>query len=298
MMKRTSTILITTLIISALLIIQVTGCLVAPATPAGNDNSSQQVVKSLPLEIDNSRIKETKPDTPDSRISKNLTPNNIANSRIANQIIPPKISDLGLPKIVYFIANYAESATDRWITLAWVVSGASKVTLDHGIGEVHAIGHKGAYGEWDVHPTESTVYNLTAINSNGTSTASVIVILNPSLNTLPVINNFIVTPSEFHHCIGRDKPITLYFSWDVTGPKIFDIKIWREKDFVSGGINFPKYGSDLPAMGSASYDYILPQNLTQEKWGYYEGANIFTLDVNSEYGTLETPATVYLYGSK
>jgi hypothetical protein len=291
MRKRTSIILITTFIISALLIIQGTGCLVAPATPVGNEDSSQQVIKSLPL--DNSRIKETKPDPLDSRISKNLTRDTIVGSGIANQIIPPKISDLGMPKIEYFIADYAESATDRLITLAWVVSGASKVTIDHGIGE------RGAYGTVDVHPTESTVYNLTAINSNGTSTGSAIVILNPALNKKPVINNFIVTPSEFHHCIGRDKPITLNFSWDVTGPEIFYINIWAKNVFPER-INFPKYGTDLPANGSASYDYLKLDKLTQQAWGKnpYEGANIFTLEVQGQYGTIEKTATIYLYGSK
>ena len=62
-------------------------------------------------------------------------------------------------------------------TLMWNVTGATSVTLDQGIGQVDVA------GIMVVSPSASTVYTISAVNSNGSITRSVVTTVNPAPST-------------------------------------------------------------------------------------------------------------------
>ena len=76
--------------------------------------------------------------------------------------IPVKI----LPTIEYFHANPESIKLDDLSTLSWSVKNATNITIDHGVGTVSA------EATVDVSPEETTIYTLTATNSDGQKTAS------------------------------------------------------------------------------------------------------------------------------
>jgi len=76
--------------------------------------------------------------------------------------IPVKI----LPTIESFNANPTSIMLDELSTLSWSTTNATNVTIDQGIGTVSATGSQ------SVSPEETTIYTLTATNSDGTKTAS------------------------------------------------------------------------------------------------------------------------------
>jgi hypothetical protein len=63
--------------------------------------------------------------------------------------------------------------------LSWDVSGATIVTIDHGVGKVDP------YGRQMVKPSENTTYTLAATNANGTVTASTVVSVCPTCACVP-----------------------------------------------------------------------------------------------------------------
>ncbi|MCJ7515904.1 MAG: Ig domain-containing protein [Dehalococcoidia bacterium] len=66
-----------------------------------------------------------------------------------------------LPVISSFDANPANISAGQYTTLSWMVSGASNVTIDQGIGDVSSVSQKIVY------PNTTTVYTLTAYNASG-----------------------------------------------------------------------------------------------------------------------------------
>jgi len=72
------------------------------------------------------------------------------------------------PYISLFTVTPAEINSGALSTLKWEVKDAAKVTIDQGIGEVPATGSK------QLSPSETTAYTLTASNSGGTVTRSVV----------------------------------------------------------------------------------------------------------------------------
>src|SRR4030043_2316488 len=103
------------------------------------------------------------------------------------------------PVISSFGADPPAIAAGESSTLSWNVLGATKVSIDHGIGNVALSGSRA------VMPSETTVYTLTATNASGTSitaTAQVIVTgvstptptPTPTPTGLPVVNYFIANP--------------------------------------------------------------------------------------------------------
>ena len=93
----------------------------------------------------------------------------------------------GRPEIKYFEAT---QGIDREYILRWGVSGATSVTIDHGIGNVASTGTRAVY------PTETTTYLLTATNEAGIVIDTVEVIVVPVVTAVldkPVINYFEVT---------------------------------------------------------------------------------------------------------
>jgi len=103
------------------------------------------------------------------------------------------------PVISSFGADPPTIAAGESSTLSWNVLGATKVSIDQGIGNVALSGSRA------VMPSETTVYTLTATNASGTSitaTAQVIVTgvstptptPTPTPTGLPVVNYFIANP--------------------------------------------------------------------------------------------------------
>jgi hypothetical protein len=94
------------------------------------------------------------------------------------------------PVINYFTADPESISAGESSKLSWDVSGATEVTIDHGIGS------KGVTGTLTVSPTTTTTYTLEASNEKGSSTATVQVTVSaPSLPDLTITTgNPTVTP--------------------------------------------------------------------------------------------------------
>jgi len=111
------------------------------------------------------------------------------------------------PVVDSFDSSPATIAPGESSTLSWKVSGATKVSIDQGIGNVALTGRR------DVSPTTTTVYTLTATNSAGasaTATAQVLVSGAPAPADLPVVNYFTASPPN----IAAGGSATL--SWNVS----------------------------------------------------------------------------------
>jgi hypothetical protein len=92
-----------------------------------------------------------------------------------------------LPLINAFSANPISITTGGSSMLSWNVSGATTVTIDHGIGTFTPTGNR------TVSPTTTTTYTLTASNAAGNVTATAQVIVSPP--SLPIINYFDASPT-------------------------------------------------------------------------------------------------------
>ena len=112
------------------------------------------------------------------------------------------------PVISSFQADPATIAVGASSTLEWKVSGATKVSIDPGIGSVALEGSRA------VMPGETIVYTLTAANASGTTataTAQVIVTgAAPPPASLPVVTSFTASPPN----ISTGDSATL--SWNVS----------------------------------------------------------------------------------
>ena len=100
---------------------------------------------------------------------------------------PPPSS--GPPVIVEFAATPTEIDAGESTTLLWNVMRATTVTIDHGIGNVPVAGTK------EVSPAATTGYTLTAANTVGTVTRSVVITVTapPTDSEPPIITNVVVS---------------------------------------------------------------------------------------------------------
>jgi len=123
------------------------------------------------------------------------------------------IPSLAPPVIVALEANPSEITAGESATLLWNVTGATSVSIDQGIGAVGAAGTK------VVSPSTTTVYTITATNTAGTVSKSVVVNVSvvspppppPPPGTPPVIVAFSATPPEI--TVGGSATLM----WNVTG---------------------------------------------------------------------------------
>ncbi len=79
------------------------------------------------------------------------------------------------PVISSFASNPASGFGGQTCTLSWVVSGASSIAIDSGIGDVTSVSSKVVY------PLSTTTYTLTASNAGGSHTASTTIAINDSI---------------------------------------------------------------------------------------------------------------------
>ncbi len=103
------------------------------------------------------------------------------------------------PVIESFAADSPTISLGQSTTLRWTVTGATSISIDHGIGAV--TGNSVA-----VTPTDSTTYTLTASGAGGTSSAAATV----TVNRPPVISSFTAQPVSI--VIGRSSTL----SWTVS----------------------------------------------------------------------------------
>jgi len=80
------------------------------------------------------------------------------------------------PIIISFIAEPAAITEGENSTLSWTVTNANVVAINQGIGDVDP-----SSGSYDVTPTETTVYTLTAFNNAGSSSTDVTITVTPPL---------------------------------------------------------------------------------------------------------------------
>ena len=83
-------------------------------------------------------------------------------------VTPPS----GTPLVGTFSSNPAAINPGGTTTLMWNVTGANSVSIDNGIGQVSAVGAR------VISPATSTVYTISATNSAGTVTRSVVTTVN------------------------------------------------------------------------------------------------------------------------
>jgi hypothetical protein len=134
---------------------------------------------------------------------------NLAGISISTSTQPPVISS--------FSASPASIAAGASSTLSWAVTRATTASIDQGIGNVALSGSRA------VTPGTTTVYNLTATNSTGTSTtATTQVIVSgtstpPTPSGLPVVNYFTANPSSIY--AGNSSTL----SWNVSNATYVNI---------------------------------------------------------------------------
>jgi chitodextrinase len=83
------------------------------------------------------------------------------------------------PVISSFTATPSIVTAGASATLSWSVSGASTVSIDHGVGDVSTATSK------SLSPAQTTTYTLTAINSAGSATAQATLTVNSIIDTQP-----------------------------------------------------------------------------------------------------------------
>ena len=133
--------------------------------------------------------------SPTTTTTYTLTASNEAGSRTDTVKVT-----VSLPDIEDFSAEPTSIYGGEDSTLGWSVSGATEVTIDHGIGSVPLTGSR------TVSPTTTTTYTLEASNEAGTTTATVQVSVG-----LPDIHDFTASPAT----IAAGGSSTL--SWSVSG---------------------------------------------------------------------------------
>src|SRR5262249_17789412 len=108
-----------------------------------------------------------------------------AGSSSASVIALTTVTVVPAPVITNFPASPGTVSSGQSSTLSWSVSGATGVSIDHGIGAV-------AGTSVNVSPTATTTYTLTAANTSGSFTATSTAQATVTFSTaaVPTINSF------------------------------------------------------------------------------------------------------------
>ena len=94
-----------------------------------------------------------------------------------------------LPSIEFFYATPSAVSLGDIAYLEWDVFGATKITIDHGVGAVYRT------GSTMVFPLETTTYTITAANASGSVTRSVTVTVGTTTTSVPQQSS--PPPSQF-----------------------------------------------------------------------------------------------------
>jgi len=128
------------------------------------------------------------------------------------------------PAILVFSNNPATINAGGTSTLVWNVTGATSVSIDQGIGLVDVAGVK------VISPAASTVYTISATNSAGTVTRSVVTTVNSAPPPLPFAVTSVVAntaPSTFTGACP--KTFTFYATITANGPGTVTYR-WERSD--------------------------------------------------------------------
>ena len=131
---------------------------------------SDATLVSIDQEIGDVALSGTRVVIPSTTTTYTLTATNNADSVTATaQVVVT--TETQLPTINSFLASSGTITSGESCSLSWSVSDATTVSIDQGIGDVDLT------GSWDVFPTTTTTYTLTATNDadNVTATAQVVV---------------------------------------------------------------------------------------------------------------------------
>lgn len=123
-------------------------------------------------------------DTPAVTTTYTLVAINTAGRKVEKKITV-KVRDPNTLEVLEFRAEPSVITAGDSTTLRWRVQAASRVVIDHGVGEVNP------QGEATVSPTQDTTYTLTASNDAGqvvTKSARVTVTSTPPVTTPPSVN--------------------------------------------------------------------------------------------------------------
>ena len=127
------------------------------------------------------------------------------------------------PEILAFDAAPAQINAGESTTLRWVVKGVDTVDIDQGIGKAAAA------GSGEVSPATTIAYTLTAANTAGTASKSVVIVVNPAPSltldsTAPVITN--VSASS-------ETEMSAVVSWSTDEPASSQVEYGRTVDYGS-----------------------------------------------------------------
>jgi hypothetical protein len=127
------------------------------------------------------------------------------------------------PEILAFDAAPAQINPGESTTLRWVVKGVDSVDIDQAIGKATAAGSA------QVSPTITTAYTLTAANTAGTASKSVVIVVNlaplpPPDSTAPVITS--VSASS-------ETEMSTVVSWSTDEPASSQVEYGKTVDYGS-----------------------------------------------------------------
>ncbi len=92
-----------------------------------------------------------------------------------------------VPAITSFAVDTSAITAGQSTVLRWTTTGATTVTIDHGVGDVGTATSK------TVSPTASTQYTLSATNPAGTTATATVAV---AVDAVPVISSFTATPAS------------------------------------------------------------------------------------------------------
>jgi hypothetical protein len=121
-----------------------------------------------------------------------------------------------VPVITTFTASATTISAGKTTTLSWVVTGATNISIDQGIGDVTGTSKL-------VEPSQTTLYTLTAQNTAGASRLQLLI----NVVAAPTIASFTATPSTIS--VGATSQLTATFSGAATAT-------------ISGGIGIASSG--------------------------------------------------------
>ena len=128
---------------------------------------------------------------------------------------PPSITALSLTP--------AEITNGETSVLKWTVTGADSVSIDQGIGAVVASGSK------QISPSKTTAYTMTAINSGGTVTRSVVLYVTEPPPPSPVVDN---TPPLITNVLAKSETDTdTTITWTTNKPATSYVDYGKGTDY-------------------------------------------------------------------
>lgn len=177
------------------------------------------------------------------------------------------------PVIGSFTANPTNLTAGQPVMLSWNVTGAASLTIDNGVGSV-----SGSFIV--VYPSQTTIYTLSATNSVGTATASVVVTVTP----VPLVDlEPPSTPAIVSIAAKSTTQVDLTWSASTDNVAVTGYQILRNGSpitTVSGGtLSY----SDFGVAASTTYSYTVRA---------FDAASNYSSPSNAAYVTTPVPAGI------